>query len=558
MKEIKDVGENVKARKDQAFLGLPQRRAECDQTVFCIHKGVKAFTFCKGKNLLLTGGMHRIIRVWNPYLPGKPTGMLRSHTAPVIYIHVSAEDNKIFSMSTDNTIKIWDLETNSCLFTASSKASGIRGEPGACLYLPSPRALYVATPSTPAPEAEVEDCPHEPHSVVSHKESGVCCRDNPTFRQVVSCSEASVVKVWDFETGRLLSGFTGAHGNAGITCLASDSSGRRLITGGRDGCLKIRSYNSGQCLHTLKHTHFTAGTTSPIWLWMQDTPCDFHHFQKPQPHWQDDLNHGHKENILCVAHCPPSLLATSSYNGEIIIRNIISGRVYRKLNSPSSSDGTEDSEGPDGSVYGLAFLKTQAANLESASASLMANGPRDKARVSSMVVTPGDACAYMGDQHGIVHVYDIEEQGLQGQELQPPTNVKFWRAHISMVNRDLELIEEEVLLSSSLDRTVRLWSRGEEFIGNFGQSSPWDIFTPASWSHPRVPHEVLTDPQSMPAHPVLEGGVPATCRGEEKDKVAEGKASAEVGPGTHSSPGLAHSSRQIGTGYKLHPERVKA
>lgn len=45
----------------------------------------------------------------------------------------------------------------------------------------------------------------------------------------------------------------------------------------------------------------------------------------------------------------------------------------------------------------------------------------DKARVSSMVVTPGDACAYMGDQPcGIVHVYDIEEQGLQGQELQPP------------------------------------------------------------------------------------------------------------------------------------------
>ena len=30
MKEIKGVGENVKARKDQAFLGLPQRRAECE------------------------------------------------------------------------------------------------------------------------------------------------------------------------------------------------------------------------------------------------------------------------------------------------------------------------------------------------------------------------------------------------------------------------------------------------------------------------------------------------------------------------------------------------
>ena len=47
---------------------------------------------------------------------------------------------------------------------------------------------------------------------------------------------------------------------------------------------------------------------------------------------------------------------------------------------------------------------------------------RDKARVSSMVVTAGDACAYVADQRGFVHVYDIEEYGLQGQELQPPTS----------------------------------------------------------------------------------------------------------------------------------------
>lgn len=54
-----------------------------------------------------------------------------------------------------------------------------------------------------------------------------------------------------------------------------------------------------------------------------------------------------------------------------------------------------------------------------------------------------------------------------------------------------------------------------------------------------MPCEVLTDPQSMPAHPVLEGGAPVTHTGEEKqDKVVEGKASAKVGPGPSSSPGL--------------------
>ncbi|KAI4581418.1 hypothetical protein MJG53_009861 [Ovis ammon polii x Ovis aries] len=391
-------------------LKLKRRKRVFDKPIIRKSRWVTDVTIMPQYNKLILGTGNREIQLYE-LSNLEPYYQVGGLEAVALKLNYRYEDpDKCLLLYGDD--QIWDLETNSCLFTASSKASGIRGEPGACLYLPSPRALYVATPSTPAPEAE---------------------------------------------------------------------------------------------------------------------------------------NHGHKENILCVAHCPPSLLATSSYNGEIIIRNIISGRVYRKLNSPSSSDGTEDSEGeenrfkkvkrspsphmgPDGSVSCLAFLKTRAANLESASASLMANGPRDPSVPTVREMFPVYLFCYLGTGAG------ASEGGVAC----------------------LELIEEEVLLSSSLDRTVRLWSRGEEFIGNFGQSSPWDIFTPASWSHPRVPHEVLTDPQSMPAHPVLEGGVPATCRGEEKDKVAEGKASAEVGPGTDSSPGLAHSSRQIGTGYKLHPERVKA
>uniref|UniRef100_A0A673TI06 Uncharacterized protein n=3 Tax=Suricata suricatta TaxID=37032 RepID=A0A673TI06_SURSU len=569
MKKTRDVRTDVEARRHQAFPGLPQRRAECDQTVFRIYKGVKVFSFCKRKNLLLTGGLDRIIRVWNPYLPGKPTGMLKSHTAPVIYIHASAEDNKVFSMSADNAIKIWDLETDSCLFTASSKASGIKGGFAACLYLPRPRALCVATDTVTLLHLRLRSAP-EPALAVSHQEPVVCCRYNPAFRQVVSCSEASEVKVWDFEAGRLLSGFTGAHGDAGITCLTFDSSGRRLITGGRDGCLKIWSYNNGHCLHTLKHDEKQSEVCDCTYLevnqnkciiavgWDRrinvyfDAPCDFHHFWKPQPHWRDDLNHGHKEDILCVVQCPPFLLATSSYDGEVIVWNVVSGHIYCKLNTPSPSDGAEEEKGPEQSVSCLAFLKTRAAKFESVAASLIANGPqgsvtfwklfggarpianftpsRDNALVSSIAVTAGDALAYVADQEGFVHIYDIKEYGLQGPELLPPKKVTFWRAHVSVVT-SLELIEEQFLLSSSLDCTVRLWSRDGEYIGTFGQDSPWDIFTPASWGHPRVPCEVLTDPLSMPAHPVLDGDIAALRTGKEaRDNTVEEKAEPENTP----------------------------
>lgn len=43
---------------------------------------------------------------------------------------------------------------------------------------------------------------------------------------------------------------------------------------------------------------------------------------------------GHQADVLCVAHCPPSLLATSSWNGEIIVWNLVSGCVHSRLVSP--------------------------------------------------------------------------------------------------------------------------------------------------------------------------------------------------------------------------------
>nr|XP_030737973.1 LOW QUALITY PROTEIN: WD repeat-containing protein 49-like [Globicephala melas] len=217
---------------------------------------------------------------------------------------------------------------------------------------------------TPSPlrQRSTARSPLEPHPVASHKEPTVCCQYNPTFRQVVSYLEASVVKVWDFETGILLCDFIEAQGNAGIRCLTFDSSGRGLVTGGRDGCLKIWSYNNGPCLHTWKHDEKQSEVCDYTYLKLSqnkciiavgwdrrinvyfDTPCDFHHFRKPKPHWQDDVNHGQKEDILCVAQCPPILLATSSYDGEIIIWNVISGHMHCKLNTPSPCDGTEYGE----------------------------------------------------------------------------------------------------------------------------------------------------------------------------------------------------------------------
>uniref|UniRef100_A0A8B9S9B3 Uncharacterized protein n=1 Tax=Apteryx owenii TaxID=8824 RepID=A0A8B9S9B3_APTOW len=461
-------------------------------------------TAFKRNNLLVTGGMDRTIRLWNPYVPSQCAGMLRSHTAPIFYLHISEEDAKIISVSTDNTVKIWDAEDQSCLFSACSKASGIKGELSACLYAPGTRSLYVAADALALLYLKLRPLP-EPRLVVSHMEPVLCCKYNRAFRQVVSCSEGSVIKVWDFETGKQLFEFTSAHGEAAITCLTFDSSGRRLVTGGRDGCLKIWNYNNGHCLHTLKRE----GKCDEI--------CDCTYAEVNRIKGEDEQfflhgffsiciqTQGHKEDILCVAHCPPTLLATASYDGEIIVWNMSSGCVCCKLHTPFPTDCTE---GGDTSVTQVVFLRTRVTTLESGAATLISNGPqgRVKSPISSIAVTRDDLFLYAADSDGYVYVYSIKDYALGNPEQEFPSRSLCTYLSIPLCFDRLEVIDEDrVLLSSSTDCTVRLWSLDGEYIGTFGQTEPWEVFTPASWKHPRVPYEILTDPQSLPFHPVLEG-----------------------------------------------------
>ncbi|EQB78817.1 hypothetical protein CB1_001253003 [Camelus ferus] len=202
-----------------------------------------------------------------------------------------------------------------------------------------------------------------------------------------------VVKVWDFETGRLLSEFTGARGSAGITCLPFDPVEEAFR-------------------YCQRHVE------TPAW----GTP------------WSSGLghevpNHRNKEAVLCVAYCPPFLLATSHDDGESIIWNVISGHRYCKLNTSSPPEGAEDGEASFfllriGNCYIFRYIKEKEFESERErprdfSQAKIQKFSRDKARISSMAVTAGDTCDYVADQDGLVHVCDIEEYGLPGPELQP-------------------------------------------------------------------------------------------------------------------------------------------
>ena len=104
-----------------------QTRCDADQTIFKVHKGVKTFDLSTAKNVLVTGGMDRVVRLWNPYLPSRPVARLRGHNAPVFLVKIAAEDNRIFSISTDKTVLVsfvsFLFNKNSLLSTKTRRIS---------------------------------------------------------------------------------------------------------------------------------------------------------------------------------------------------------------------------------------------------------------------------------------------------------------------------------------------------------------------------------------------------------------------------------------------------
>ena len=67
-----------------------------------LFQGVLCFDYCHNVDLLVTGSMDHLVRVWNPYVPSKPVAQLFKHSTAVLSVIIASDTGLIFSFSQDS------------------------------------------------------------------------------------------------------------------------------------------------------------------------------------------------------------------------------------------------------------------------------------------------------------------------------------------------------------------------------------------------------------------------------------------------------------------------
>lgn len=80
-----------------------------------INKGVNAFDYCPTANVIATGGVDKVIRVWHPGIFNAPSGRLYGHMFTVVDITMNDVDQHIISLSTARVIRVWDIQSLTAL-----------------------------------------------------------------------------------------------------------------------------------------------------------------------------------------------------------------------------------------------------------------------------------------------------------------------------------------------------------------------------------------------------------------------------------------------------------
>ena len=516
-------------------------------------KGVYSFDWSPTYRLLAASGVERLVSLWNPYTSSdRPLGTLAGHNASVSEVFYHHQQHLLISCSVDKVAKLWDLRMQRCLQTIHDDGVYRPEDRLSAFAFDEARSQLLTAATAPRAWPLVETAMRA--ATAGHDAPVIAALYNVNFAQVVSGDESGRVCVWDLSDGSLAFRFHAAHG-AKMTCMSFDEAGRRLLTSGNDGVVRVWNFSNGQCLKALRseasaesssghaevscllfllegpYRHIVAGGWSRKVLVWKDTRS----VPGGVPDDPDRELAGHAEDITAVSFGSPNLLATGGYDGVVLLWNLDSGVVRHSLAAPAAATPREDEARRVGqrAVWRLLFLGQRSQTLCACGADgwLRFWNPKDGEAVweqhaghegeglVALATDPANALLFTGDTAGCIKAWDVSRFVNVPRLDQSAAIVEtyHWSAHESSVS-SLEVMPRRsatgtgagtgtgataaagaapLLLSAGADACIKVWHVAED-------GTPWlaATFGGPSGGHP--PPWALHDPtQYRAAAPIV-------------------------------------------------------
>nr|XP_032514989.1 WD repeat-containing protein on Y chromosome-like [Danaus plexippus plexippus] len=322
--------------------------------MFHVEKGIQCFTFDEEAHILATGGPDCTVRVWSPFVPRAASVSLTGHHAAVtaLVLQISAT-TLLYSLSRDRVIKVWDVQGQVCLQTYIDIPPQV-GErtPISALYNPVTREFIVGAIKIAVVVLDEQLNPLHTDGF-THSRAVSKILYNPLFKVVITCGLDSIIINWDPVTGKRNAMVRDAHTRllhgesipVEITAACFDPGYQLLLTGARNGTLKVWNFNTGICLRSMAIEHMCE-VTSCFWVEGRILAVGWN---RHVIEFEDAGGSGgsggsgavegggkawetrHSDDVLTAAARPPLTLATASYNSELILWKLETGQPYRRF-----------------------------------------------------------------------------------------------------------------------------------------------------------------------------------------------------------------------------------